>query len=98
MVVFHKTLTLVSVTQGYGHGSTSDSSYKSVKAHISVPTANLTMTAGLSGYEIDLTVVIPRKDDSNMYHYAEYKGIRYHIQAQTASRKELHVQLLLRRM
>lgn len=95
---FTKKITLVRVVTAYGHGGNTDLAAKTVRAHITIPTATTSARFEAVGRKVELFATI-RRDlyRTNKYTHAEYEGVRYHIDKDNAAEKEMFVRLSLSR-
>ncbi len=97
-VLFNKSLTLVKVTQNYGHsGGTSETSL-AVKGDVSMPSLTLKTSVEGVGRKIDLTAQVWKRDfDRDTFTHVDYSGTRYRIENIGSSINDLFVKLSLAR-
>lgn len=96
-IVFNKNLTLIRMQSGLGYRDPVEQDRRTVRASISPPSMTLSMQAAYIGQQIDLIAVIRRSDYASGWNYAEYEGVRYHVEKGSAAAKEMFITLMLRR-
>ena len=97
-VLFNKSLTLVKVTENYGHsGGTSETSL-AVKGDISLPSLSLKTSVEGVGRKIDLTAQVWKRDfDRDTFTHVDYNDTRYRIDNISTGLNDLIVKLSLER-
>lgn len=97
-VLFSKSLTLVKVTENYGHSSGTSETSLAVKGDVSMPSLTLKTSVEGVGRKIDLTAQVWKRDfDRDTFTHVDYSGTRYRIDNVTTGLNDLIVKLSLER-
>lgn len=97
-VLFNKSLTLVKVTETYGHSSETVENSLTVKGDVSLPSLSLKTSVEGAGRKIDLTAQVWKRDfDKDNFTHLEYDSIRYRIDNISTGLNDLIVKLSLER-
>lgn len=96
--VFNKTLILIKQQSGYGHSESTVTMSKSVRADVREPTVGFIIKAEAAGRRVELVATVRHSDYlSDKYTHAEYRGIRYRINAAGSTHKNMFIRLSLER-
>ena len=97
-VLFNQPLTLIKITETYGHNRSVTETSLPVKGHISLPSLSLKTSVEGVGRHIDLTAQVWKRDfDKDQFTHLDYSGTRYRIDNISAGLNDLIVKLSLER-